>query len=154
MSKFVSRRFLVLAGALSGLLAPSVLVAPALAEAKSMTIPLSGATEVPPTQSAGKGSAKLAYDPATRNLSWTIEFSDLSGPATMAHFHGPALPGQNGPPALWIVEKGVAPVSPIKGSAVLTAEQAKDFTGGAWYVNIHTTTNPSGEIRGVIPAIK
>ena len=148
MSKLISRRFLFLAATLSGLsLAPV-----AMAESKSMTVPLSGAVEVPPVQTPAKGNAKLSYDPATRNLSWTVEFSDLSGPATMAHFHGPALPGKNGPIALWIVEKGVAPVSPVKGSAVLTPEQAKDFTDGGWYVNVHTANNPSGEIRGLIPA--
>ena len=53
-----------------------------------------------------------------------------------------------------IVEKGVKPVSPMQGSAVLTPEQAKDFTNGLWYLNIHTQANPSGEIRGVIPAGK
>lgn len=152
MSKLISRRFLVLAGALSGFLAPPVFVAPAMAASKSMTVPLSGAAEVPPVQTSGKGSAKLSYDPDSRNLSWTIEFSDLSGPATMAHFHGPALPGKNGPIAVWVGEKGVPPVSPVKGSAVLTPEQAKDFTDGGWYLNVHTGNNPSGEIRGLIPA--
>jgi hypothetical protein len=152
MSKSISRRFLVMAGALSGLLATPVFVASAMAESKSMTVPLSGSVEVPPVQTPAKGSAKLSYDPGTRNLSWTVEFSDLSGPATMAHFHGPALPGKNGPVAVWIGEKGVPPVSPVKGSAILTPEQAKDFTDGGWYVNVHTGNNPSGEIRGLIPA--
>ncbi len=32
---------------------------------------------------------------------------------------------------------------------VLAPEQAKDFSGGEWYVNVHTPTNPSGEIRGL-----
>jgi len=152
MSKFISRRFLVLAAAFSGLLALPAFVAPAMAESKSMNVTLSGAAEVPPVQTPGKGSAKLSYDPDTRNLSWTVEFSDLSGPATMAHFHGPALPGKNGPVAVWIGEKGIPPVSPVKGSATLTPEQAKDFTDGGWYVNVHTGNNPSGEIRGLIPA--
>jgi hypothetical protein len=151
MSKFISRRIVVLA-ALSGFLATPVFVAPAMAESKSMNVTLSGAAEVPPVQTPGKGSAKLSYDPNTRNLSWTIEFSDLSAPATMAHFHGPALPGKNGPVAVWVGEKGAPPVSPVKGSAVLTPEQAKDFTDGGWYLNVHTANNPSGEIRGSIPA--
>jgi len=149
MSKFISRRCLVLAGVF---LATPALMAPAMAEPKSMTVPLSGAVEVPPVQTPAKGTAKLTFDPETRNLTWTVEFSGLSAPATMAHFHGPALPGKNGPIAVWIGEKGVPPVSPVKGSAVLTPEQVKDFTDGGWYVNIHTANNPSGEIRGLIPA--
>ncbi len=152
MPKFISRRFLVVAAALSGLVLAPVCAAPAMAASKSIMVPLSGAVEVPPVQTSGKGSARLSYDPDTRNLSWIVEFSDLSGPATMAHFHGPALPGKNGPIAVWIGEKGVAPVSPVEGSTVLTPEQAKDFTGGGWYVNVHTGNNPSGEIRGLIPA--
>ena len=146
MALLISRRIMVLAIGLSGLLA-----AHASAEPKTMTILLSGADEVPPVQTAGKGTAVLSYDPATRALSWTLEFSDLTGPATMAHFHGPAAAGKNAPVALWMVKKGEAPVSPAKGDAVLTEDQAKAFTGGEWYVNVHTPNNPSGEIRGLIP---
>ena len=61
---------------------------------------MSGALENPPVKTPGKGTAMLSYDPSSRKLSWIIEFSDLSGPATMAHFHGPAQPGKNGPPVL------------------------------------------------------
>jgi hypothetical protein len=149
MSTRINLRALVLAGVASFLLATA-----AAAAAQSMTVALSGADEVPPVQTPGKGTAKLEYDPETRQLQWTLEFSDLSAPATMAHFHGPAMPGKNAPPVIWIVEKGVALVSPAKGSAVLTPEQAKDFTSGEWYVNVHTPNNPSGEIRGLIPAMK
>jgi hypothetical protein len=126
----------------------------AQAESHKMSIMLSGANEVPAVQSPGKGTAVLTFDPATRVLAWTLEFSDLTGPATMAHFHGPAAAGKNAPPVLWLVEKGVAPVSPVKGSAILTPEQAKDFAAGEWYVNVHTPTNPSGEIRGLITPVK
>ena len=36
------------------------------------------------------GTADLTYDPATRVLTWNLNYSGLSGPATMVHFHGPA----------------------------------------------------------------
>ena len=42
------------------------------------------------------------------------------GPATMAHFHGPAAEGKNAPPVIWLSEKGVPVPNPIKGSATLT----------------------------------
>jgi hypothetical protein len=42
----------------------------------------------------------------------------------------------------------------VKGSAILTPEQAKEFADGAWYVNVHTSANPSGEIRGLISPAK
>jgi hypothetical protein len=145
-------------GLISGLIL-SVLLAGApqscaWAASKTLTVPLSGASEVPPVQTPGAGTAVLVYDPETRQLSWTVEFNGLSGPATMAHFHGPAMAGKNGPVALGLLPKGDVPVSPVKGKAVLTPEQAKDFTGGEWYVNVHTAGNPSGEIRGLVPAVQ
>ncbi len=153
MARLIFRRDLLLGLALSGVLA-GVIATAALAAPKTMTVALSGATEVPPVQSPGNGTAMLAYDPDTRALSWTLEFSGLTGAATMAHFHGPAMPGANAPPVIWISKKGEAPMSPVKGEAILTPEQAKDFTAGMWYVNVHTGNNPSGEIRGLIPAMK
>ncbi len=149
MAMLISRSTLFLTGVLSALLAANALAAP-----QTMTLMLSGANEVPAIQAPGKGTAVLTYDPTTYELSWTLEFSDLTGAATMAHFHGPAMPGKNAPPILWMVPKGVAPVSPVKGSAILTPEQAKEFTSGVWYVNVHTPNNPSGEIRGLIPPMK
>jgi hypothetical protein len=83
-------------------------------------------------------------------LSWTIRFSDLSGPVTAAHFHGPAMPGENAPPVVPISGRNLA--SPIQGSAVLTPEQAADFLAGKWYLNLHTAAHPDGELRGQIPA--
>src|SRR3990172_789407 len=47
-----------------------------------------------PAPAGGGGSAGLTYDSATNMLTWNISFSNLSGSgATLAHFHGPAMPG-------------------------------------------------------------
>ena len=59
-------------------------------------------------QTAVTGTADLTYDPTTRLLTWNVSYSGLSGPATMAHFHGPATEGKNGPPVIWLKEKGAA----------------------------------------------
>jgi CHRD domain len=40
---------------------------------------------VPPVETAATGTAELTYDPATRVLTWTLNYSGLSGPTTMAH---------------------------------------------------------------------
>jgi hypothetical protein len=98
----------------------------------------------------GSGTADLTYDPATRVVTWSVTYSGLSAPATMAHFHGPAAAGANGPVTVWISNKGSAVESPIKGEATLTPEQAAQFTAGDWYVNVHTSTHPGGEIRGQV----
>ena len=63
--------------------------------AEKMKATLDAKSETPPNTSAGKGTADLDYDAATKKLSWKLTYSGLSGPATAAHFHGPAEPGKN-----------------------------------------------------------
>jgi hypothetical protein len=62
----------------------------------------------------------------------------------MAHFHGPAAPGANGPPVVVVKD----PTTPISGTAILTPAQEADLLAGKWYFNVHTQANPGGEIRG------
>jgi hypothetical protein len=111
---------------------------------------MNGASEVPPTTTSGKGVVTASYDPATKVLTWEGSFSGLSGPATAAHFHGPAEAGKNAAPAVWISEKGQNLASPFKGTATLTDAQADDLQKGLWYVNVHTDANKGGEIRGQV----
>jgi hypothetical protein len=115
--------------------------------AEKMKAALDGTAEVPPNTSAGKGTADIDYDSATKKLSWKLSYSGLSGPATAAHFHGPAEPGKNGGVAVAIPN---ATTSPAEGSATLTDAQAADLMAGKYYVNIHTAANPGGEIRGQV----
>jgi hypothetical protein len=123
---------------------------PAPAATDSFTVPLSGAQQVPPVQTSGSGSADLTYDPATRVVTWEITYSGLSGPVTMAHFHGPAAADKNAPVVIWLTKKGSPATSPIKGEVTLTPDQAKQFMAGEWYVNVHTQQHPAGEIRGQV----
>ena len=119
----------------------------AYAETLKFKATMDAAQEVPTNDSKGKGTADLSYDTATKTLTWTITFDGLTGPATAAHFHGPADPGKGGGVALAI---GTNPTSPAKGSATLTDAQAADLTAGKWYVNVHTAANRGGEIRGQV----
>ncbi len=118
---------------------------PAFAEKMKAT--LNGKSEVPPNASAGTGTADIDYDAATKKLSWKLTYSGLSGPATAAHFHGPAEPGKNAGVALAIPG---ATSSPAEGSATLTDAQAADLMAGKYYINVHTAANPGGEIRGQV----
>ena len=115
--------------------------------ADKMKAALDGKSEVPPNTSAGKGGAEIDYDAATKKLSWKLTYSGLSGPATAAHFHGPADPGANAGVAVAIPN---AALSPAEGSATLTDAQAADLMAGKYYVNVHTAANPGGEIRGQV----
>ena len=62
----------------------------------SFKVALTGAQCVP-GQTGGSGTADLTYDAATREVAWNVSYSGLSSPTTMAHFHGPAQPGQTDP---------------------------------------------------------
>ena len=112
--------------------------------AQKYTAELSGAQEVPPhADAAGTGTAYVVLD--GNQITYEVEYKGLSGPATMAHIHGPAAVGVNAP--VMIPFKDVTQ-SPIKGTATLTPEQVTALKGGNEYVNIHTDKNKGGEIRG------
>jgi hypothetical protein len=118
---------------------------PAFAE--KMKAVLDGKSEVPPNASTGTGTADIDYDAATKKLSWKLSYLGLTGPATAAHFHGPAEPGKNAGVAVAIPN---ATTSPTEGSATLSDAQAADILAGKYYVNVHTAANPGGEIRGQV----
>ena len=75
---------------------------------------LSGSSEVPPTTSKGTGTCTASYDPATKTLTWEGSFSGLSGPATAAHFHGPAEPAKT-PASRFRFRKGQALHQSVQG---------------------------------------
>jgi hypothetical protein len=124
-----------------------VIAGPAVAEPITYKSVLNAQNVTPTNDSKGTGSAVVTFDPATKTLTWDIDFDGLTGPPTMAHFHGPAAPGANAGVALMI---GANPTSPAKGTATLTDAQAADLQAGRWYINIHTAANRGGEIRGQV----
>jgi hypothetical protein len=97
--------------------------------------------------SKGTGNADVTYDTTTKMITWRVTFDNLTGPATAAHFHGPAAPGANAGVALLI---GNNPTSPATGNATLDDAKAADLMAGRWYVNVHTAANRGGEIRGQV----
>lgn len=113
---------------------------PALAQTYTAT--LSPAQEVPPKQSSASGTATATLN--GDKLSYDIVYKGLTGPATMAHIHGPAAPGANAPVLIPFKDAS----SPIKGTATLTPAQVTELKDGKLYVNVHTKQNPGGEIRG------
>ncbi len=91
-------------------------------------------------------AVELANDKAS--LTWRLTFSKLSGRAIAAHVHvgrqgkaGPVMVALCGPCR-----------SGQRGSATITHAQLNRIEAGATYVNIHTTKNAGGEIRGQVKA--
>ena len=94
--------------------------------------------------SDGVGAGWLRLTTQTNTIEWSIVYSALTGAPTMAHFHGPAEPGENAGPQVTLDHT----MNPIIGSAVITDEQETQLVDNLWYVNIHTEAYPAGEIRG------
>jgi hypothetical protein len=121
---------------------------PSMAETVKLKADLKSTNEVPPNPSKAAGSVAVTYDTASKQLSWKGSFSDLTGPATAAHFHAGET-GKNGAVVIPIFV-GAAAKSPFEGTATLTDAQAADIQSGKWYVNVHTEANKGGEIRGQV----
>ena len=122
----------------------------AAAETITLAAQLSGAAQVPPNPSKGKGTVTASYDTATKALKWSGTYAGATGQPIAAHIHGPADPTRNGPVAVNF-EKFA---SPFEGTAALTDAQAADLLAGLWYVNIHTPSYPGGELRGNLAPAK
>lgn len=112
----------------------------------SLNANLNAAQEVPPNASTGRGDATVTFTKSTKTLAWVVTYGGLTGPATMAHFHGPANVGANAPVILPIANTP----GTVTGSALLNDNQAADLMAGKWYLNVHTAAFPGGEIRGQV----
>ncbi len=77
----------------TGVLLGAFVAVAAHAETAKLTANLQPSSEVPPTATKGSGKLDASFDTATHTLVWTVSYSGLTGPATAAHFHGPA-PGR------------------------------------------------------------
>jgi len=119
----------------------------ALADMVKYKADLKASNEVPAVDSKASGTLEATYDTASKKLTYTVNYKDLSGPATAAHFHGPADAKAN---AGVVVPVAGAVTSPIKGEATLTDAQAADLAAGKLYFNVHTAANKGGEIRGQV----
>jgi CHRD domain len=138
--------------ALVALAFAGIALAAAQGDSYKVSATLKARTEVPkptgvPAGATGSftGTAvELANDKA--KVTWKLTFSHLSGRAIAAHIHlGKA--GKAGPVALALC----GPCrSGQKGTGILTHSQWAKVEAGAGYVNVHTTKNAAGEIRGQI----
>ncbi|MEZ5063175.1 MAG: CHRD domain-containing protein [bacterium] len=113
--------------------------------AAHMHADLDGNQEVPPTGSPGTGIGQFVIDTDTNTLFYYIEYSGLAGTETAAHIHGFAAPGVNAG-----VRHALPAGNPKIGSWAYAEADENSILGGLTYVNIHTTVNAGGEIRGQV----
>ena len=161
----MSRRLLTLLAALAALV--GLVTVPAGADThfpnSVFTAGLSGENEVPAVDSAGSGFSSVTVSEDGTTLDFRLYVNDLDD-VTMAHIHV-GSPGANGPVAAFLFgpeDPGVAADGLIAEGTITEAELIPTggvfdgtmaqflqlMQGGDTYVNVHTETHPTGEIRG------
>ena len=108
----------------------------------AVSVKLTGAEEVPPVNASGSGSGTIRIG-ADGAVSGSITTTGVQG--TMAHIHQGAK-GANGPVIIPLTKSGDTYTVPA--NAKLTDAQMQAFKEGRLYVNVHTTANKGGEVRG------
>jgi hypothetical protein len=96
------------------------------------------------TTITGEGEVILTLDGNT--LTVTGNFVGMNSAATMAHVHNgpPAQPG----PVVHQLEITKMPAGEISAVLELTDEQVIALNNNELYIQVHSETNPPGELRG------
>ena len=110
-------------------------------------IPLNTGQETPaPTEGGAHGS--FSYEIDGNELCYTLKASGLSSPAVSAHIHV----GPRNAAGSVVVPLTVENATSFEVEACTTASPAVlaqiEANPKSFYVNVHTSTNPLGEIRG------
>ena len=122
------------------------------------TFSLTQAAEVPaPKPTSASGSAQIILYPSS--IDYQVNGTSIIG-VTSAHIHN-AAPGVQGPIVVTLLSqtaggtvngvlaRGTLTAANLPAGVTLDALKALILSGNA-YINVHTTANPSGEIRGQI----
>jgi len=107
--------------------------------------PLDSQQEVPPVEAAGYGCALVTIAPASDILTYYFRHEGLTGPATAAHIHGFADPGENAG-----VKHNVGTDSPVVGTWFFAVQDEAEILASRTYFNVHTEANGGGEVRGQV----
>ena len=151
------RRFHLLASA-AALAFALAAVGGAAARSQATTIKIAAAMTAANETPAPKGDVSAARGAFTGTLtksgtggtlSWRLDFSNLSANAIAAHIHVAAR-GTAGPVRVPLC----APcTSGVTGTATIDAAVLDAIQNDRAYVNVHTPTNPAGEIRDQVAIV-
>jgi hypothetical protein len=141
------------------------IITPTVDKTVTFKATMNAANEVPTNTSTGTGTFTGILDTSTNVFTYNFSFQGLTSGVNNGHIHGPADPGVNagttvnfntlagstfsfgatsgtGTGSLTLVASTVV-TSSINGDSL-----RKLLFAGKTYVNIHTTQNAGGEIRG------
>jgi hypothetical protein len=150
-----------------------ILTATALAASRNYRTHLNGALEIPgPIDTKAQGQAIFQLSKDGNSMSYKLIVANIEN-VRMAHIHvkdPDSLTGQTGPVVVWlypdaspgveipgrfqgVLGEGIITsqrlVGPLAGQPLSALLQA--IESGEAYVNVHTTQNMPGEIRGNLP---
>lgn len=140
--------------------------AQAQAQTYNFTAALHGGNELPAVSTGSAGTATISLNATTGVLTYRVDVYNMPVGTTAGHFHVGA-PGAAGPTVInFTISTGISNDFAITGtasSAELTLRAAQGI--GSWddfqqalllgniYVNVHSTNNPGGEIRGQVTRV-
>jgi len=139
-----------------------LLGASALASAQTIRLSatLSGANETPALLTGAAGTAEVFVNLSTQVVTYRVDVFNMPTVTTAGHFHVGG-PGLAGPVVVDLTPPAFSDDFSLQGTATASSLRARpeqgirtwtDFVqalaGGQIYVNIHSTTNGGGEIRG------
>lgn len=115
----------------------------------------SGSQVVPAVSGTGTATITGTYNPEDRSLTYTSNWSGLTGMPTSGGFYNGAS-GSSGTliGTAWSLPTDASGTGSYNGTITLTPEEANQLTAGNWYYSYGTTANPSGEVRGQITATR
>ena len=130
---------------------------------QKFTAKLTGKDEVPPKNTKATGTAEFNVTANGKTMIYKVNVMNMDK-VTQAHIHS-GKQGVNGPPVVWLYNSSKASgpmngmlsqgnitssdlVGPLKGKQI--SDLVKLINDGQAYVNVHTETDPKGEIRGQV----
>jgi hypothetical protein len=114
--------------------------------AVSFTAGLAGVQEVPPVTTNANGTLWAVLSSDMTRLDYATTYARLTSARTASHFHI-GVPGVIGPVVQPITFTGTNAVGSWTN---LPDSTVRHLFKGNVYANVHTSTNPLGEIRGVL----
>lgn len=141
--RFVRRPALVIVALAAAVGAMAAFALPVWANS-AWTASMDPSHEVPPTATTGAGNGKVTLNKTEDSALVSINWWGVSAPVTAWHVHCPGPVGIDGPIAF-------DPASTVPGSNLkwnISPTDVGHLQAGNCYLNVHTTANPGGEIRG------
>lgn len=125
------------------------LVSAAAAQAQTFGAVLTPSQETPPTTSTGFGNATLTLDPTHTSATVSLTVAGLTTPVNGAHLHRGAF-GVAGPVVISFNPSTNLANGRLNATFAIDKALGDEIAGnpGNFYINVHTTQNPGGEIRG------